>query len=168
MLANGELHKLKMEVVQVGNKVQGVVDMSLTLLTLLAKEVYNLHIPVEDILLLLFVGTLDAVDKCSIYCLSNELNAAGNIPGKSDVLPKLLKYRKIRNKLAHEEGALSEDNSLEKADLKWLRGFKKSVEKHRDPISKSKKGGISGKAITWIIAAALVVVAAVLTVIFIL
>ena len=98
----------------------------------------------------------------------NELNAAGNIPGKSDVLPKLLKYRKIRNKLAHEEGALSEDNSLEKADLKWLRGFKKSVEKHRDPISKSKKGGISGKAIAWIIAAALVVVAAVLTVIFIL
>ena len=79
MLANGELHKLKMEVVQVGNKVQGVVDMSLTLLTLLAKEVYNLHIPVEDILLLLFVGTLDAVDKCSIYCLRAKLQGSQQV-----------------------------------------------------------------------------------------
>jgi hypothetical protein len=57
-------------------------------------------------------------------------------PERSEVLPKLLKYRKLRNIIAHEEGVFSEIDEITKADIKWLNSFTRSVNKRRDPISR--------------------------------
>ena len=56
-------------------------------------------------------------------------------PGRSEVLPKLLKYRKIRNIIAHEENAFSDVTEITKNDVKWLNRFAKSVSRKRDPVS---------------------------------
>ena len=66
----------------------------------------------------------------------NKLAELRFAPDRSEVLPKLLKYRKIRNIMAHEEGALSELDEITKADVKWLNHFTDSVNKKRDPISR--------------------------------
>ena len=91
----------------------------------------------------------------------NELNSVGSISGKSEVLQKLLAYRKIRNKLAHEEGALADVKSISSEDVRWLRKFKKDVERRRDPISLDRKvGWLTPKRIVGLgaIAAAVLVV----------
>ena len=57
-------------------------------------------------------------------------------PDRSEVLPKLLKYRKMRNIIAHEEGLSSDLEEITKADVKWLTRFTKSVAHGSDPISR--------------------------------
>lgn len=57
-------------------------------------------------------------------------------PERSEVLPKLIQYRKLRNIIAHEEGAFEELEEITKADIKWLNRFTVSVNKKRDPISR--------------------------------
>ena len=47
-----------------------------------------------------------------------------------------IKYRKLRNILAHEAVAMTELNEIGKDDIKWVNQFAKSVEKNRDPISR--------------------------------
>ena len=66
----------------------------------------------------------------------NRLNDARFAPGREEALPRLVKYRNIRNKMAHELGSLRKMNDVTKADLKWIRGFDKDITKRRDPISK--------------------------------
>ncbi len=66
----------------------------------------------------------------------NRLNNARFAPGREEALPRLVKYRNIRNKMAHELGSLRKMNDVTKADLKWIRTFDKDITKHRDPISK--------------------------------
>ena len=66
----------------------------------------------------------------------NKLAELRFAPERSEVLPKLLKYRKIRNIIAHEEGAFSEVDEITKADIKWLNRFTASVNKKRDPVSR--------------------------------
>ena len=56
-------------------------------------------------------------------------------PGRDDVLPKLVRYTNIRNRLAHEVGAMRQLDEVTKNDVKWLREFEKSVSKKKDPIS---------------------------------
>ena len=56
-------------------------------------------------------------------------------PMRDDVLPRLLKYRNARNRIAHEEGALAQMNEITKLDLKWLDSFKSDLLKKRDPLS---------------------------------
>ena len=56
-------------------------------------------------------------------------------PDRDEVLPRLVKYRNVRNRIAHEEGALGQNNDITKLDLKWLDGFKSNLLKKRDPIS---------------------------------
>jgi hypothetical protein len=56
-------------------------------------------------------------------------------PERDEVLPRLVKYRNIRNRIAHEEGALGQSNDITKLDLRWLDTFKHNLEKKRDPIS---------------------------------
>ncbi len=56
-------------------------------------------------------------------------------PGRSETLPKLVEYRKIRNIIAHEQGALSDITDITKADVQWLNRFAKLVQKKKDPIS---------------------------------
>lgn len=56
-------------------------------------------------------------------------------PMRDEVLPRLVKYRNVRNRIAHEEGALGQINEITKLDLKWLDAFKHDLIKKRDPIS---------------------------------
>ena len=65
----------------------------------------------------------------------NRLNNARFAPGRDDVLPRLVRYRNIRNKIAHEPSALTKSEEITKADVKWIRSFDKSVVKKKDPIS---------------------------------
>ncbi len=56
-------------------------------------------------------------------------------PGRDEVLPRLVKYRNIRNRIAHEENALFTIDELTKSDIKWLGAFGKTISKKKDPIS---------------------------------
>ena len=63
------------------------------------------------------------------------LNNARFAPSRDDVLPKLVKYRNIRNALVHDAGALASSSDVTKTDLKWLALFIKAMEKKKDPLS---------------------------------
>jgi hypothetical protein len=65
----------------------------------------------------------------------NRLNNARFAPDRDDVLPRLVRYRNIRNKFAHDVGAIRKSDEISKADIKWVRGFNKDILKKRDPIS---------------------------------
>lgn len=65
----------------------------------------------------------------------NRLITARFAPGRDDVLPRLVNYRNIRNRMAHEAGALGKIDGLNKADIKWISSFKRDLEKRKDPIS---------------------------------
>lgn len=65
----------------------------------------------------------------------NRLNNARFAPDRDDVLPRLVRYRNIRNKFAHDVGSIRKSDELSKHDLKWLRGFNRAIAKKRDPIS---------------------------------
>jgi len=66
----------------------------------------------------------------------NRLNNARFAPGREEALPRLVRYRNIRNKMAHELGTIRKTNDVTGADLKWIRTFNKDITKRRDPISK--------------------------------
>ena len=66
----------------------------------------------------------------------NRLNNARFAPGREEALPRLVRYRNIRNKMAHELGSLRKTSDVTRADLKWIRSFNKDITKRRDPISK--------------------------------
>ena len=65
----------------------------------------------------------------------NRLNNARFAPGRDDVLPRLVKYRNLRNKFAHEIGALRSVDEITKQDLAWLTTFNRTLIRKRDPIS---------------------------------
>lgn len=65
----------------------------------------------------------------------NRLNNARFAPSRDEVLPRLVKYRNIRNKFAHEVGSMRKCDDLAKEDVKWLRKFSKDLTKRRDPLS---------------------------------
>ncbi len=65
----------------------------------------------------------------------NRLNNARFAPGREDALPRLVRYRNIRNKMAHEMGSLRRSSEVTKADIAWLRKFDKDIIKRKDPIS---------------------------------
>lgn len=65
----------------------------------------------------------------------NRLNNARFAPNRDDALPRLVRYRNIRNKFTHEVGALRRSDEITKADMKWLRSFDRDIVRNRDPIS---------------------------------
>ena len=65
----------------------------------------------------------------------NRLNNARFAPGRDDILPRLVRYRNLRNKLTHEVSAMRKSEEVSKVDVKWLNSFKKSIRKKKDPIS---------------------------------
>ena len=72
-----------------------------------------------------------------------------SIPKRESILPKLVSYRNIRNRMAHEEGALSKIKEIDASDVRWLEKFAKSVSRQKDPVSiyierTSKKSKLSG------------------------
>ena len=66
----------------------------------------------------------------------NRLNNARFAPNRDEVLPRLVKYRNLRNRFAHEPQAIRKCDDLNKADVKWVAKFKKTVKGKKDPISK--------------------------------
>ena len=65
----------------------------------------------------------------------NRLNNARFAPGREEALPRLVKYRNIRNKMAHEVGSLRKISDVTKADISWIRKFDKDLARRKDPIS---------------------------------
>ncbi len=65
----------------------------------------------------------------------NRLNNARFAPGREEALPRLVRYRNLRNKMAHELSSLRKMNDVTKSDIKWLKKFNKDLNKRRDPIS---------------------------------
>ncbi len=65
----------------------------------------------------------------------NRLINARYAPDREQVLPRLVRYRNIRNRIAHEAGALQSIDEVGKSDVRWLSAFIKDIEKKRDPIS---------------------------------
>ena len=66
----------------------------------------------------------------------NRLNNARFAPERDEVLPRLVKYRNLRNRFAHEPQAIRKCDDIAKADIKWVAKFKKTVKSKKDPISK--------------------------------
>ena len=65
----------------------------------------------------------------------NKLVQERFIPEREEILPRLIRYRNLRNKLAHEDGALNGITGIEKGDLQWINSFTKTVSRKKDPIS---------------------------------
>ncbi len=63
-------------------------------------------------------------------------------PGRSEVLPRLIKYRNYRNKIAHEMNAMSDAGDVTKSDIRWIRKFTKSVAKKKDPVSRYERKAV--------------------------
>ncbi len=92
-----------------------------------------------------FLNTFIEVDKtcCAKFGVStggvteyiNRLRNARFAQGRDEVLPKLVRYTNLRNRLAHEAGALRQIDEITKADVKWLSSFEKILSKKKDPIS---------------------------------
>ena len=66
----------------------------------------------------------------------NRLNNARFAPNRDEVLPRLVKYRNLRNRFAHEPQAIRKCDDINKEDVKWVAKFKKATKKKNDPISK--------------------------------
>ena len=92
--------------------------------------------------------------------------------GRGEILPRLIKYRKIRNRIAHEPGAMKELSELSKADISWLKKFNKKVGRGKDPVSKYlKNAGARAKLralvrVCALIGAALLVIAVIAAIAF--
>lgn len=70
--------------------------------------------------------------------LTEYINRLGNArfaPKRDDVLPRLVKYRNLRNIFAHEAKELKKSDDITKADITWLGKFNKDVIKKKDPYS---------------------------------
>ena len=72
----------------------------------------------------------------------NRLIRETGAPKRDSTLPKLVSYRNIRNRMAHEHGALAKIKDIGASDVRWLKDFTKRVAKGKDPVSvcESKKG----------------------------
>ena len=66
----------------------------------------------------------------------NRLNNARFAPDRDEVLPRLVRYRNIHKRFAYEPSAIRKSDDIVKEDVRWLNGFRKDVQKKRDPISK--------------------------------
>ena len=76
------------------------------------------------------------VERNGVSAYINSLVELRFAPERSEVLPRLIKYRKARNIIAHEDGAIDQLDELTKDDVKWLNRFAKTVSGKRDPISR--------------------------------
>lgn len=75
------------------------------------------------------------VDKFGVTEYITRLNKTRFAPMRDEVLPLLVKYRNIRNSLAHDEGSLADVGNVTKYDVKWLKSFEKQLQKKKDPLS---------------------------------
>ena len=76
------------------------------------------------------------VERNGVTAYINSLVELRFAPDRSEVLPRLIKYRKARNIIAHEDGAIDQLDELGKADVKWINKFAKQVSRRLDPVSR--------------------------------
>ena len=57
-------------------------------------------------------------------------------PGRNETLTRLIKYRKLRNAMAHEEDGFKDIDEITKNDVQWIARFTKNITKKRDPVSR--------------------------------
>lgn len=76
------------------------------------------------------------VERNGVSAYINKLVEMRFAPDRSEVLPRLIKYRKMRNIIAHEDGAIDKLDEIAKSDIQWLNRFAKKVSGKRDPISR--------------------------------
>ena len=69
----------------------------------------------------------------------NKLGSERDIPEREETMSRLVRYRGIRNKLAHEVGALEKLSEVKNYDIAWVEKFEKAVLRRRDPISQYQK-----------------------------
>ena len=50
----------------------------------------------------------------------NRLNNTRFAPDRDDVLPRLVRYRNIRNKFAHDVASIRKSDEISKADIRWF------------------------------------------------
>ena len=87
----------------------------------------------------------------------NRLMGLRSAPNREDILPKLINYRNIRNRIAHENGALSNLKIVDKGDIRWIKDFAKKIQKRRDPISLYVKSCEKGNIVSRIKAAVAII-----------
>ena len=66
----------------------------------------------------------------------SRLNRAEHADGRDEALRQLNRYRSLRNKMVHEEGALRSMREINKTDIKWLEKFTRLVKRKKDPLSR--------------------------------
>ena len=76
------------------------------------------------------------ISKSGVSSYINCLVESRYAPDRNEVLRKLIRYRKFRNIIAHEAGAMSEFDEITKDDIKWLNKFASKMTKRQDPISR--------------------------------
>ena len=76
------------------------------------------------------------IDSCGVTEYINRLNNSRFAPGRDDALPRLVRYRTIRSKMAHEVGSIKRSNEISKADIKWVKQFDRDIIRRKDPISR--------------------------------
>lgn len=76
------------------------------------------------------------VSRGGVTTYINRLAELRFAPERSEVLPKLIKYRKMRNIIAHEGDSLTEPLNISKLDVKWLNRFTRILGRRADPISR--------------------------------
>lgn len=92
----------------------------------------------------------------------SRLSGAKMAIGRDETIKQLTRFRKIRNRLVHENGALRTLDEISQNDIKWLHRFEKSVKKSKDPLSryyKQSKGNKRKKRFLACLIALLVVAA---------
>ena len=66
----------------------------------------------------------------------NRLISQRSIPDRNEILPVLVRYRNIRNRMAHETDALKHIKEVSASDVRWIKSFSKDVSRGRDPLSR--------------------------------
>ena len=102
----------------------------------------------------------------------NNLIRYTGAPKRDSILPKLVSYRNIRNRMAHENGALTKIKDIGASDVRWLKKFTKLVVRKKDPVSiamlkasrgSSKKHWLTNTLIALIACAIIAVIVLVIT-----
>ena len=76
------------------------------------------------------------IERNGVSTYINKLVDMRFAPGRSEVLPKLIRCRNCRNQIAHEMNAIMDAGEVTKYDVKWIRRFARSVSMRTDPVSR--------------------------------
>lgn len=81
---------------------------------------------------------------CTKFCITSggvteyitRLNNARFAPGRDNVLPRLVRYKNLRNRFVNEPGSVRKSDDITKEDIKCISRFCRDIKRKKDPISK--------------------------------